>query len=89
MKRLVIIALLFMVGCGEVPTPNATKDAKATLGLLFEHNGIQVYRFWDEGRYHYYAVDLRGRPVESFTAWTESCGKNCTRTVHDSVMTLQ
>lgn len=42
---------------------------KFNLVLLFEHEGIKVYRFEDDNRYKYY-TDSRGKVV-----WNETHGK--------------
>lgn len=71
----VAVFMLLFAGCqksGERKEKTSNEQFKVT--LLFEHDGVKVYRFYD-GRDVYY-TDARGQ-----TAWTESCGKNCSRPV--------
>lgn len=42
--------------------------------LLFTHDGVKVYRFFDTGHWHYYAV----APSGASTSSGYNCGKNCT-----------
>lgn len=69
-------ALLFFFGCSgdgrAVGVSNAVDNYKPE--LLFETEGCRVYRFYD-GRAVYFTN------CQSDTQWTESCGKNCSRTV--------
>ncbi len=74
MKKLlsIVVLLMFITSC--------IKDAKETVNSdnsnfhvekLFNVDSITVYRFEDNGAYHYFTKD-----------WTISrvnCGKNCTR----------
>jgi hypothetical protein len=82
MTRLLIIvcAVVFVASCGgDQPTNESRERAATTMGLLFEKDGISVYRFYDEGRYHYVAVPRSGSWASASTEWTEcrSCGRNC------------
>ena len=50
-------------GCrGRAPESTLRVSNRAyTIDRLFtDENGCTVYRFYDEGRYHYYVVDPRG-----------------------------
>jgi hypothetical protein len=93
----VLVALAALVaGCGvhDPVEKSATSNAAMGLDLLFEHDGVRVYRFLDAGRHHYYAVTYgsitRQAPsVSTFSTWSENCGKNCTRTVTDEIPTLK
>lgn len=44
---------------------------------LFTHDGVTVYRFFDRGNYHYYAVPNTGAPAE--TTAIVGCGDDCER----------
>lgn len=91
MQRLLVLAALcgIIAGCAnERPSESDKADATSTAAVLFEVDGIRVYRFGDRGRYHYFAVPRSGAPAQSVTTWSESCGKNCTRTVTDEISTL-
>lgn len=61
-----MLAALAMAACQRA-AQDATKTTNDNfwVELLFENDGVKVYRFWD-GRYIYY-VDARGR-----TAWDET-----------------
>lgn len=55
MKR--FLGVLFLaLGCAQDPVAkNTTDNPKVPVDLLFTNNGCSVYRFFDAGRYHYYA----------------------------------
>lgn len=61
------------------PASNTSFDVE----LLFTVDGARVYRFYDGGGPHYFAVagreSVAGRSAMTFS--TESCGKNCTHEV--------
>lgn len=77
MKKLLAAALaLLALGCsrpGEVLTNTTNPEFKVE--RLFEHQGCQVYRFWDN-RAVYYVVCSDGKAQAE---WVEGCGKGCTR----------
>jgi hypothetical protein len=84
-----IVALLLgvsVVGCRHDAQQSATAGKGVTVELLFEHEGVKVYRFLD-GRYHYYAVPSSGAGATTFSTWTENCGKNCNKTVVNEMPT--
>lgn len=67
------LCLAFFVGCAKDPVSTASTDnAQIKVELLFEKDGVKVYRFSDAGRYIYY-TDARGA-----TQWSEyhSTGKS-------------
>lgn len=76
MKRLIVIALLALVvaGCKKTPTGETTYHGAFEVSHLFTHDGCKVYRFYDEGRYRYYA----NCPSNTSVQHGGSCGKNCT-----------
>jgi hypothetical protein len=64
--------LTFLVGCSENPIERTkTNNPEINVSLLFEHDGVRVYRFEDGGKNVYY-TDARGR-----TEWntTKMVGK--------------
>lgn len=80
---------VFAAGCAAEPLhSDRTNNAAVTVDLLFEHDGVAVYRFDDAGRFHYYAVPRSGARANSFSEWSEHCGKNCTRTITDEISTM-
>ena len=79
-----ITALFAFAGCGKAPmSQTKTDNPEISVELLFENDGIKVYRFRDYGREIYY-TDARGR-----TDWTtqHSTGKT-TYTKHHGVETV-
>lgn len=79
MKSALIFLCLSIVSCGQKPVATATTNNPAVpVSLLFEHDGIKVYRFEDNGRFHYY-TDARG-----VVEW-ESGGKH---SKHESISTV-
>jgi hypothetical protein len=71
MKALTILTLLTLslIGCkNESVSNSSTSNTNIKVELLFEHDGVKVYRFRD-GRTVYY-TDARGK-----TKWTVSNGK--------------
>lgn len=86
MKKLVIAVVFLLTGCLADPTSSSTTtNPEIRVGLLFEHEGCKVFRFFDgsNGGPRYYAVcGAMGAPLNTVT---ESCGKNCTRTVQRDV----
>ena len=87
---LLLLAIsLLAAGCVANPvTREQTNNAEVAVDLLFEHEGVRVYRFTDGGRFHYYAVPRAGVHAESFSTWSEPCGRRCTRTVTDEIQTV-
>lgn len=84
--RLIVAAVLLGVyvlltsGCAKTAQESKpSSNAAITVELLFEHEGVRMYRFSDGGRYRYYAVPKSG--AWATTTWDESCGKNCTTTL--------
>lgn len=63
MKKLVAASLLLLAFAGcyvEAPKP----DTPLSVRLLFEYEGVRVYRFMDDGRYVYY-TDARGETIDT------------------------
>lgn len=92
MKRLLVLPFLLLAlvgadGC-EDPRPveaqTPTNNPEYKVDFLFEKDGCKVYRFGDAGRTHYF-TNCEGN-LE--TSWTESCGKNCNRTVYETIQTV-
>ena len=69
-KAIISLFLAFaLVGCANEGTPRPISGNKTNAGefqvqLLFEVDSIRVYRFWDQGHYHYFTnkkgVNLNG-----------------------------
>jgi hypothetical protein len=74
------VALLGLAGCMEIKPAaetSQTNNAAIQVDTLFTKDGCTVYRFEDGGRNRYFVRCDNG---QTRTEWTESCGKNCTRT---------
>lgn len=73
---MIAMALVLTVACRPVDPPNAEDRAVAgkSVALLFEHEGVRVYRFGDGTRYHYYVVARDGSALALSPA---PCGKGC------------
>ena len=59
MKKLLLLSTVFLlVGCLGEPqsTEHAGKDKKFEIELLFEKDGIKMYRFYDGGYLHYFTT---------------------------------
>lgn len=75
----IVVAMVALTGCDNQPVATAhSSNPQVPVSLLFEHDGCRVYRFNDGGRNHYY---VRCNGGAQSTMSTESCGKNCIRTV--------
>lgn len=60
---LCLVAAIAVTGCYERPmSVNRTNNNNISVELLFEHEGIKVYRFTD-GPKHVYYTDARGATV--------------------------
>jgi hypothetical protein len=69
-----ITVLFAFAACEKAPVSSSkTDNPEITVELLFENDGVKVYRFHDQGRAIYY-TDARGK-----TAWSVSQGKAGTR----------
>jgi hypothetical protein len=62
MKKLILLSLslLMFVGCLAPATEVPTSNNNIKVELLFEHEGVKVYRFYDGGVFLYYAVKSDG-----------------------------
>ena len=58
MKKLALALIIgiSLVSCVET-NPNGSPTEKVGLSFLFEKDGVKVYRFFDEGRYHYFTTN--------------------------------
>lgn len=90
MRLLLVMLALLVAACIQANTPvsqGPTSNTAVPVSLLFEHNGVSVYRFIDAGRYHYYVVQGT-QPLSMFHEWSQQCGKNCTTVVLDEIPTV-
>lgn len=64
---LILITIILLTGCSKTPIGiEQTSNSTIQVDLLFEKDGVKVYRFTDYGRPIYY-TDARGS-----TQWSES-----------------
>lgn len=87
MKTIITLtfAALFLISC-ERPAirTSTTNNPDFNVELLFENEGVKVWRFYDSGRRIYY-TDARGK-----TAWSEThSSRKTTTTTHYAVPTEQ
>lgn len=56
MKKLLLILILGLTitGCKHDPLSSSKVGLDIKVDLLFEKDGIKMFRFSDNGRYHYY-----------------------------------
>jgi hypothetical protein len=66
---LILIAIVTLTGCYKEPVSTETKANGFQVEFLFEKDGINVYRFRDGGRAHYFTT--RGETIS-----TQSDGKH-------------
>ena len=59
------ISAVILAGCYAPPQAiNASSNSQVPVELLFEHDGIKVYRFYDAGHAIYF-TDTRGQTVRN------------------------
>jgi hypothetical protein len=59
-----------LLSCSKDPvSTTSTNNPDVQVSLLLEHDGIKVYRFYDNGTYIYY-IDARGEAM-----WRKNLGK--------------
>lgn len=52
---LVFIGCFLVESCAQPPIHRSkTNNPNLDCSLLFEHDGINVYRFYDDGRFHWF-----------------------------------
>jgi hypothetical protein len=83
MKRIaIVVAVMALVGCANDPVASsASNNPQVKVDLLFEHEGVRVYRFWDAGHHRYYAIPRDGSATSVESGFNQSCGKGCTKYV--------
>ena len=73
---LTLLAVLALTACQK--DPESSKHVGGfQVQKLFEVDGCTVYRFHDDRTVYFTKCD----GIRSNTSYTESCGKNCTRTI--------
>lgn len=55
MIKYLILLVFVLTGCAQDPIKtDVTNNKNFNASLLFEYDGIKVYRFYDSGRYHWF-----------------------------------
>ena len=74
-KKILILSILFLASC-QKPASHTVRstNSKFKVEVLFEVDGIRVYRFEDNGRDHYFCS--RGSQGICMSGHTETCGKH-------------
>jgi hypothetical protein len=83
-----IVAALLVTACDKpAEVTSQTSNSEFDVGRMFEHDGCEVFRFYDAGRAHYYVRCAPGAArVDS--GYLQYCGKNCTHYVPESIETV-
>jgi hypothetical protein len=83
-KLLMVLPSILLASCGQDPVATkSTDNPNVPVGLMFEVDGCKVYRFTDASRFVYF-TNCTG---ETTSYHTETCGKNCNRSVPKIVST--
>lgn len=70
------LSVLLLSACsGKAENTVQSTNGKFQVEHLFDADGCTVYRFLDEGRFHYFS---KCQGAISQTNRQESCGKSCT-----------
>ena len=77
-KIIIVLASVFILAsCSDIKpietrsTNNLNGGKVVTVDVLFDFDGIRMYRFYDDGHYVYFAKVLNG----ARTTWQQSKGK--------------
>ena len=75
MSKIVVVlaAILILASCAMKPIETRTTNNSngGKVDVLFDFDGIRMYRFYDDGHYVYFAKVLNG----ARTTWQQSKGK--------------
>ncbi len=89
MRYFALVIVVALTACAtDPPDSRAQMVAKDSVALLFEYEGVRVYRFGDGSRYHYYAVPRNGAFASAFSEWSETCGKGCEKVITEDFPTI-
>lgn len=79
-EAIILTALVLLAGCKSerIPEASAPVGVGYRVDRLFTHEGCTVFRFVDGGYSRYFT--RCDSAAAAGVSWTESCGKNCTRT---------
>lgn len=87
-KILIIFIVLFLCGCSIEPTQTAlTNNKKVNVDILFDFDGVRIYRFSDAGDFRYFAKAIKDTDVKTFDSHTVSTGKS-SYTVNHEIETI-
>jgi len=83
MKITMSVLLLVLCSCSRDPiATERTNNSQIQDEILFQKDGYTVHRFFDNGRAIYWVVPSG----QTYSEWTEYCGKNCI-TIHRQFVT--
>ena len=78
MKKLLllIVICLFLVGCDETPiATQQSNNPNMRISVLFEYDGVRVYRFYDGGYKRYFAKVIGTDEVKTMSSVYINQGK--------------
>lgn len=83
-----LVAGIFVSGCAKEPeSTSRSTNPEIDVARLFSYDGCIVYRFIDNGRFHYFT--RCGSEVETMATWTQVCGKGCIQERSENIRTEQ
>ena len=92
MVLLVLLICFCLIGCenaiplkGEKILSETEDKIPCSVGVIFEYDGVRVYRFTDCGEARYFARVIGQAEVSVFDKYTESNGKSSTTHVHETM----
>lgn len=76
-----MVSVLILISCNDIQPKKTEKIGDATVSLLFEKDGIKVYRFEDGGRWHYFTtlgetITTQSSGGKNQTYWEENISIN-------------
>lgn len=81
-----LLAVVLVAGCAKDPVAiSSSTNPEVPIANLFTHEGCTVYRFVDDGWYHYFAKCVDS--AETISQKTSTCGKNCFYTRDENIRT--
>lgn len=87
-KIILIITCLLLVGCNTVGLKTVqTNNPNVKCTVLFDFDGVRVYRFEVGSSYRYFARVIDKNEVSTFDSTTHSTGKT-TYTNHNQIYTV-
>ena len=79
-KFLILAAAFFTLTACEKPAQSATREGAFDVEFLFEKDGLRVYRFYDNGRNHYFTS--RGETISAQNSGRKRYDENIVEEEH-------